>query len=344
MRTALDDATTQALLDLARSTATTGLVVTRGGRVLLDVDLPLPDDVTFPPGVRRVVQPDGRSREDVASAQKSVVSVLVTVATSRGLLDLDAPVTEQLGAGWSRAEPQHERAISLRHLMSMTSGLDDVLASVAAPGQVWDYNLGAAYHLVKRVLVAAAGTDLDALTRAWLLEPLGLTDTAWLHREVPSDLPPAARPYACYPDGAAFEGLMTTARDLATFGEAVLAALRGERTDSGLAVDTALLRTALSPSSTLNPAYGLLWWVNGRDWHLTPKDPQRREGWLVPAAPADLVAALGMLGRSVHVVPSLDLVVVRLGADPGEGGAVSTALADRMWQVLLDAPGVAALS
>ncbi|HEX5262378.1 MAG TPA: serine hydrolase, partial [Phenylobacterium sp.] len=39
-------------------------------------------------------------------------------------------------------------------------------------------------------------------------------------------------------------------------------------------------------------------------------------GQLIPAAPADLVAALGALGRKLYVVPSRKLIVVRMGQNP----------------------------
>jgi CubicO group peptidase (beta-lactamase class C family) len=40
----------------------------------------------------------------------------------------------------------------------------------------------------------------------------------------------------------------------------------------------------------------------------------RRDGQLIPAAPADLVGALGAFDRRLYVVPSRKLVVVRTGA------------------------------
>lgn len=41
-----------------------------------------------------------------------------------------------------------------------------------------------------------------------------------------------------------------------------------------------------------------------------------QEGSLIPGAPDDLVAALGGLGRKIYVVPSLRLVVSRIGDAP----------------------------
>jgi CubicO group peptidase (beta-lactamase class C family) len=52
---------------------------------------------------------------------------------------------------------------------------------------------------------------------------------------------------------------------------------------------------------------------------------------LAPAAPEDLYAAQGALGRKLYVVPSLDLVVVRLGDSPGD------AFNQRFWELLMAA-------
>ena len=52
---------------------------------------------------------------------------------------------------------------------------------------------------------------------------------------------------------------------------------------------------------------------------------------MIPSAPADLVAALGALGRTCYVVPSLDLVVTRLGDQP------SRDFGEQFWRLLMAA-------
>ncbi|WP_116811631.1 hypothetical protein [Steroidobacter cummioxidans] len=44
----------------------------------------------------------------------------------------------------------------------------------------------------------------------------------------------------------------------------------------------------------------------------------RKEGPLIPAAPADTVAAFGLFERRLYVVPSRKLIVVRTGAAAGD--------------------------
>jgi hypothetical protein len=80
--------------------------------------------------------------------------------------------------------------------------------------------------------------------------------------------------------------------------------------------DQKYLKKSTRPSQRLNPAYGFLWWVNGQKFAL--RGTRNVRGPLNAEAPQDLFAALGALGRKCYVVPSLDLVVTRLGDDPGQ--------------------------
>jgi hypothetical protein len=79
----------------------------------------------------------------------------------------------------------------------------------------------------------------------------------------------------------------------------------------------------LKPSQDLNPSYGLLWWLNG----------QRR----VPSAPPDLVAADGALDRKLYVVPSMRLVVARLGAQTSDDLRLARDWDDQFWKLLMKA-------
>ena len=61
------------------------------------------------------------------------------------------------------------------------------------------------------------------------------------------------------------------------------------------------------------------------------------QGGGIPAAPADLVAAQGARDRKLYVVPSLDLVVARLGDN---GSREDSSFNDAFWERLIEAaPG-----
>ena len=58
-------------------------------------------------------------------------------------------VTKHLGAGWSKAPTASEATITLEHLLTMSSGLDDDLVPVGEPGQKWFYSTGAYVKLLQ---------------------------------------------------------------------------------------------------------------------------------------------------------------------------------------------------
>ena len=305
-RPLLDTAT-----DLAMSQASTSILVSFGGRVLAE---------RYAPGWG----PD-RPRE-VASVAKSLVAVLIAMAVEDGFLTgFDQPAADFIPAwrGDVRA------AITLRHLMSMTSGLDDAglaLRGVAGdqfainaaaplrdpPGTRWAYNT-AGYHLLFHVLVRATGQSIDAYAHRRLLGPLGMDVTRWITSRGVSARGPVTNYYSA----------ASTARDLARFGDWI-ASGGGEPS-----LRSVLLQALLAPSQDLNPSYGLLWWTNarpGRD--AFGRGPALR----FPSAPRDTVAALGAGGQLVLVVPSWRLVVIRQGDPPS-----SQTLADDLLSISLAA-------
>ena len=109
-------------------------------------------------------------------------------------------------------------------------------------------------------------------------------------------------------------GFVTSARDLGRFGLLILA--EGKWNQTQVLKDSGYLSAMIHPSQKLNPSYGYLWWLNGQS-QIIRAGRGRQRGSLLPAAPEDLVAGLGALGRKVYVVPSQHLVVTRLGDAPG---------------------------
>ena len=71
--------------------------------------------------------------------------------------------------------------------------------------------------------------------------------------------------------------------------------------------------TMTTTSQSLNPAYGYLWWLNGKDTFKLPGTTQTFSGKLIPSAPNDLIAGLGANDQKLYVVKSKKLVIVRLG-------------------------------
>jgi CubicO group peptidase (beta-lactamase class C family) len=287
-----------------QSQKTTGFLIVQDRQVIYEHNWPLPPDAaTFAANFTHGTDARGALEEDVASAQKSFIAILAGVAIDKGLLDISKPVSAYLGSGWSKASAEQENSITVRNLMEMSSGLTERLAYDAPAGTKFFYNTPA-YAILKPVLEKASGQKLDDITRLWLTEPAGMTDTLW--RQRPGAFSDVGNP----------TGLYTTPRDMAKLGQLVLD--NGKASDGKRVISAAQL-AALFERSPTNPAYGRLWWLNGSTYTLRPAGV-RTEGQLIPAAPAELVAALGAQDRKIYILRSRKLIVVRTGqASPDRG-------------------------
>lgn len=307
-------------VDFAMTRRSSGVVILHRGRILSErYQTPSTRSLRYR-GMLHGKDRDGRVIEDVASVQKSVASILVGIAQEKGLVRIDDPVNKYLGASWSHASPAQEKKITIKHLISMSSGLSDGLQYVDPPGTKWRYNTNA-YCLCVTAVAAASKMTPNELTKAWLTDRVGMKDSRWIERRLAkASISETNR-----------LGFATTARDLARLGLLVLG--RGQWGNEVVLSDQKYLSAALSPSQKMNPAYGYLWWLNGQT--ATLPGQRRFRGPLNAEAPSDLVAALGALGRKCYVVPSLGVVVVRLGDNPEVVG--HTKFDVEFWRLLMKA-------
>ncbi len=185
-------------------------------------------------------------------------------------------------------------AITLRHLLSHTSGLESPMPTTAIyqsgdfvtfalhsevvtpPGTAVAYNNNAT-NLLAGVIGKAAGQRLDRFVGETLFAPLGITDFAW-------SLDPAGNPHG-------MAGLQIRARDLARLGQLVV--------QDGVWEGEALLppgwvELSGTPASPLSDKVGLLWWLV-------------RDGDAVVGLQAD-----GYLGQYLVIYPEAELVGVRM--------------------------------
>ncbi len=249
------------------------------------------------------------------SVSKSFTSALVGAAVHAGHLRLDDPagkyypplardeladlrVTDLLrmssGLDWNET---YEASPIFSSVMAMlyTRGRADMPAFVAshdlshAPGSRWRYSSGDTM-LLMAVLRGAVGEAAYA-DYPWtaLFDPLGITRATW-ERD-------AAGNYV----GSSY--LHASARDLAKWGLLYL--------NDGVWDGRRILPEGwLAYTLTLAPAHQTGDTRQGALVYLNTGDPRP---W--PTAPADTFAALGHWGKSIFVIPSLDLVAVRLGDD-----------------------------
>lgn len=283
------------VLDYVHNQNSTGFLVIQNGKILAEQNWAPPQNPQYSLFVYGRA-PDGSLLEDVASQQKSFVSVLIAIAIDKGLIDVTRPVSDYIGAGWSKAAPEQEAKIRVIDVLNMNTGLADDFTFRAPSATLFHYNTPV-YAISKRIVVAAAKQPLETITHDWLTAPAGMNNTAW--RKRPAQLASIGND----------TGLVTTPRDTALFGLMILN--KGVSNDGKRVVSEKSLNAMFERSAT-NPAYGRLWWLNGSEW--TARLAGRTEGQLIPGAPADMVAALGAFDRRLYIVPSMKLVIVRTGA------------------------------
>ncbi len=235
-----------------------------------------------------------------ASAGKSLLGTLTGIAQEKRIININNPVSNYLGSGWSSAPVAKESAITLRHLLTMTSGFDDkpappcdnestdvsCLQYLTDTSQRWAYHTGA-YQQLAGVLSAASGQTINAFTNSNINNKIGMTGL-WVN-------------------GVYF----SKTRSMARFG--LLALNKGVWSNDTLIHDTNYWNAMTNTSQPYNQAYGYLWWLNGKSSFMSPGLQFVFNGSLVPKAPADMFAALGKNDQKIYVVPSQNLVVIRTG-------------------------------
>ena len=232
------------------------------------------------------------AKHEIYSVTKSVVSALVGIALRQGnLRDRDQKALDFFAGRTVAENDARKQAISLKHLLTMTSGLrwgsddDQQLFSgrdlvqwtldrpmAAEPGAVWNYNSGGT-HLLSAILQKATGQSASAFAQAQLFRPLGISDVYW-----PADSNGV---------NTGGWGIRMTPRDMAKFGYLYL---KGGDWDGQQVVpaDWVQASTAKHVDSSDGRGYGYLWWQLSFGGY----------------------AALGYGGQEIIVLPDRDLIVV----------------------------------
>lgn len=243
------------------------------------------------------------------SMAKSVFNALVGILVGQGKLDLDAPV---YAPEW-RNMNDPRRVITLKQLMQMTSGLEFTEKSrnpvydltkmllslpdsaayaaskplIAKPGTHWHYASGST-NIISRLMRTVLGEEEYKLfPRKALFEPLGM-DSALFETDASGTFV-----------GSSF--LYATARDWAKFGQLYC--------QDGIWQGKRILPEGWvgysSTPSTAERQYGAHFWLQTH--------PQQSKAEFEKPLPTDAFHAMGYEGQYVSIIPSQQLVVVRLG-------------------------------
>jgi len=258
-----------------------------------------------------------------ASAGKSLTSLLVGMAQEDGLLNINNPTSDYLGQGWTSLTPEQEELITVRHQLTMTTGLSDQVGNVDCtdpeclvfldnPGERWAYH-NAPYTLLDDVLFEATGQNLNAFILSNISIGTGI--------------------YGAYIPIDYNNVFFSTPRVMARFGSLIL----NEANWNGTQIlgDMTYYNDMINSSQDLNESYGYLWWLNGSNSYMLPGSQFVFPGLLTPDAPADMFSAMGKNGQILNVVPSQNITVIRMGEAPtNEIFFVPNVYNNTIWQYL----------
>ncbi len=240
---------------------------------------------------------DQDSRHDLHSATKSVSSALIGIAIEEGYIDsVNHNILDFFPNRTIANMSAWKQAITLEHLLTMTSGLewndswefglwpsDDQVQFVLdrsmtyEPGTVWRYCSGGV-HLLSAIINETAG-DTNAFATEHLFDPLGISNYYW--NKDPQGLP----------WGDAW--LWMTPLDMAKFGYLYL--------HNGMWDGQQIVPAEWVAESTRSrwwlggyEGYGYLWWTNNQTYKY---DSYHYD-------------ACGAEGQRIFVIPEYDMVVV----------------------------------
>ena len=232
---------------------------------------------------------------NVHSASKSMLQALAHIAVAKGYIaSLDEPVAGYLPEYFGKASPD-ARKITIRHLLTMRSGLDwteDSTESqvetapswvqaiigrslVSAPDATYNYSTGNT-HVVSAVLQKATSMSLCQFAHQYLFGPMGITAEHW-----------GRDPQGVFSGGY---NVYLTPREMAKFG---LLYLHDGKWGGRPIVPDSAVRAAQARTAQVDEtfAYSEGWWtqtVSGRSMYF----------------------AWGHGGQFIYVVPSADIVLV----------------------------------
>jgi CubicO group peptidase (beta-lactamase class C family) len=256
----------------------------------------------------------------LASGTKSFCGVMAACAVHDGLLTLDEKVADTL-TEWK--DDERKSQVTIRQLLSLCSGINggdngtvpsykravSMANATAEPGKKFSYGpipFQCFGELMRRKL-EPNHESVEAYLHRRVLDPIGMKVGFW-RKDADGNINLPA-------------GAFLTPREWVKFGE--LVRLGGKWNEIEI-VPAAVLDECFKPS-TANASYGMTWWLlgggddesteasNGRK--IAPKvkrlTEERRKLSFQP--PVDTVAAMGKGKNRCYVIPSREMVVIRMG-------------------------------
>ncbi len=257
-----------------------------------------------------------------ASAGKTLTAFLTGMAQDMNMLNINDPTSDYLGQGWTSLDSTQEAQITIRHQLSMSTGLDDAsgnadctdpecLLFLADPDNRWAYH-NAPYTLLGSVIEEALGQSLNQIVANQMNARTGLT--------------------GLYIPVGYNKVFFSKPRSMARFG--LLMLNNGDWDGDQLITDQNYMYDMVNTSQDFNLSYGYLWWLNGKGSYMLPTLQNIFESDLIPAAPSDTYAALGKNDQKIYVTPSQNMVVIRMGNSAGQPLFALSSFDNELWEYI----------
>ena len=254
-----------------------------------------------------------------ASAGKTMTGMLVGIAQQEGLLNINHKTSQYLGVGWTSMPQAKEDLITIRHQLTMTTGMENnvpdddctlpsCLQYKADAGTRWFYH-NAPYTLLDKVVEAASGKTYNTYFQEKIRNKIGMNGL-WIK--------------------SGYNNVYySNPRSMARFGLLLLG--KGKWDGTSILSDTSYFNAQVNTSQNLNLSYGYLTWLNGKATHMLPATSLVFNGSIAPNAPTDMYAALGKNDQKIYVVPSQRLVVIRMGESAGNVHLAVSSFDNELW-------------
>jgi CubicO group peptidase (beta-lactamase class C family) len=233
-----------------------------------------------------------------ASAGKTLTTTITGIAQHEGLININNKVSDYIGTGWTSMPLVKENLITNKHLLTMTSGIEDItngddvtpakLTYKADAGTRWAYHN--VYVKLQDVIAKASGQTWTNYFNTKLRDKIGMTGN-WIQID----------------NNSVYR---STTRSMARFG---LLMLNKGKWDNTTILNETFFNDATNTSQNINLSYGYLWWLNGKSSYKLPQSQFKFNGSIVPSGPNDMFMALGKNDQKIYVIPSKKMVVIRMG-------------------------------
>lgn len=252
-----------------------------------------------------------------ASAGKTLTATLTGIAEQEGFINLDTKVSTYLGNNWTSLALNKENLITVKHLLTMSSGLEDLdngdcvtadcLTYKADAGTRWAYHN--VYVKLQDVIARATNQTWPTYFNTKLRDKIGMNGN-WITVDNNSVY-------------------TSTTRSMARFG---LLILNKGKWNNNIILNENYCNTATTTSQNINQGYGYLWWINGKSSYQLPQSQLQFSGSIIPTAPNDMFMALGKNDQKIYVVPSKNMVIIRMGNAADNSNLALSDFDEILWQ------------